>query len=155
MPDYKRGEIYYVSPSYAETGSEIWSGRPAVIVSNDELNRCRNCVEVVYLTTRPKQDSPSHVILHATGRQSTAMCEQISTVDKVRMTYSGDTPCACTKKELSEIDAALLYSLSLDAPAPVTTLDLDKTRLLAERDIYKRMYEDLLERFTGIVSVGA
>lgn len=35
------------------------------------------------------------------------------------------------------------------------TLDLDKTRLLAERDIYKRMYEDLLERFTGVVSVGA
>lgn len=155
MPDYKRGEIYYVAPNYSETGSEIWSGRPAVIVSNDDLNRNRNCVEVVYLTTRPKQDSPSHVVLHATGRQSTALCEQISTVDKVRMTYSGDTPCACTKKELSEIDAALLYSLALNAPAPVMTLDLDKTRLLAERDIYKRMYEDLLERFTGVVSVGA
>lgn len=155
MPDYKRGEIYYVAPSYAETGHEIWSGRPAVIVSNDELNRCRNCVEVVYLTTRPKQDSPCHVTIHATGRQSTALCEQISTVDKVRLTYSGSAPCACTRKELTEIDAALLYSLSLDAPAPVTTLDLDKTRLLAERDIYKRMYEDLLERFTGVVSVGA
>lgn len=155
MPDYKRGEIYYVALSYAETGCEIWSGRPAVIVSNDELNRTRNVVEVVYLTTRPKQDSPCHVILHATGKQSTALCEQISTVDKVRLTYSGSAPCACTKKELGEIDAALLYSLSLDAPPPVTTLDLDKTRLLAERDIYKRMYEDLLERFTGAVSVGA
>lgn len=65
------------------------------------------------------------------------------------MTYSGNAPCACTKKELSEIDAALLYSLSLDAPAPVTTLDLDKTRLLAERDIYKRMYESLLDRISG------
>lgn len=51
MPDYKRGEIYYVAPNYSETGSEIWSGRPAVIVSNDDLNRNRNCVEVVYLTT--------------------------------------------------------------------------------------------------------
>ena len=149
MPDYKRGEIYYVSPSYAETGSEIWSGRPAVIVSNDELNRCRNCVEVVYLTTRPKQDSPCHVVLHATGKQSTALCEQISTVDKVRMTYSGDYPCACTKKELAEIDAALLYSLALDAPPPVTTMDLDKFRLLAERDIYKGMYERLLDRISG------
>lgn len=155
MPDYKRGEIYYVAPSYTETGSEIWSGCFVVIVSNDELNCCRNCVEVVYLTTRPKNDSPCHVILHATGKQSTALCEQISTVDKVRMTFNGNVPCACTKKELAEIDAALLYSLSLDAPAPVTTLDLDKTRLLAERDIYKRMYEDLLERFTGVVSVGA
>lgn len=149
MPDYKRGEIYYVAPSYAETGCEIWSGRPAVIVSNDELNRTRNVVEVVYLTTRPKQDSPCHVILHATGKQSTALCEQVSTVDKVRLTYSGSAPCACTKKELGEIDAALLYSLSLDAPPTVTTLDLDKTRLLAERDIYKRMYESLLDRISG------
>lgn len=149
MPDYKRGEIYYVAPNYSETGSEIWSGRPAVIVSNDDLNRTRNVVEVVYLTTRPKQDSPSHVIIHATGKQSTALCEQISTVDKVRMAYSGNAPCVCTSKELSQIDAALLYSLSLDAPAPVTTLDLDKTRLLAERDIYKRMYESLLDRISG------
>lgn len=155
MPDYKRGEIYYVSPSYAETGSEIWSGRPAVIVSNDDLNRTRNCVEVVYLTTRPKQESPCHAVLHATGKQSTALCEQISTVDKVRLSFTPPAPCVCTKKEMAEIDAALLASLALAAPAPVTTLDLDKTRLLAERDIYKRMYEDLLERFTGVVSVGA
>ena len=155
MPDYKRGEIYYVSPNYAETGSEIWSGRPSVIVSNDELNRRRNVVEVVYLTTRPKEESPCHVILHATGKQSTALCEQISTVDKVRMTYSGISPRVCTKKEMSQIDAALLASLALDAPAPVTTLDLDKTRLLAERDIYKRMYESLLERITGVIATGA
>lgn len=149
MPDYKRGEIYYVSPNYSEVGSEIWSGRPAIVVSNDDLNLRRNVVEVVYLTTRPKEDSPCHVPIHATGKQSTALCEQITTVDKTRLNYNPPAPSCCTKKELAEIDAALLYSLSLDAPPPVTTLDLDKTRLLAERDIYKRMYEDLLDRVSG------
>ncbi len=149
MPDYKRGEIYYVNPNYSETGSEIWSGRPAVIVSNDDLNKTRNCVEVVYLTTRPKQDSPCHVTIHATGRQSTALCEQISTVDKLRLTYTPPSPSVCTKKEMAEIDAALLASLALDAPPVPVTIDLDKTRLLAERDIYKTMYEDLLNRLSS------
>lgn len=156
MPDYKRGQIYWVSPSYDETGAEIWkTNRPAIIVSADMLNMSRNVVEVVFLTTKPHPGSPTHVIIHATGRQSTALCEQISNVDKCRLSFYGSSPCTCTKKEMAQIDAALLASLGLDAPTPVTTLDLDKTRLLAERDIYKRMYEDLLERFTGIVSVGA
>lgn len=149
MPDYKRGEIYYVTPNYSEVGSEIWSGRPAVIVSSDDLNRCQNCVEVVYLTTRPKQNSPFHVPVNATGKPSTALCEQITTIDKSRLSYNPPAPVSCTKKELAEIDAALLYSLSLDAPPVTTTIDLDKTRLLAERDIYKRMYESLLDRISG------
>ena len=149
MPDYKRGEIYYVNPNYSETGSEIWSGRPAVIVSNDDLNKTRNCVEVVYLTTRPKLESPYHVTIHATGRQSTALCEQISTVDKLRPTYTPPVPSVCTKKEMAEIDAALLASLALDAPPIPATIDLDKTRLLAERDIYKTMYQDLLNRLSS------
>ena len=149
MPDYKRGEIYYVNPNYSETGSEIWSGRPAVIVSSDGQNKALNCVEVVYLTTRPKTDSPCHVTLHATGKQSTALCEQISTVDKLRLSFTPPRPCVCTKKEMAAIDAALLASLALDAPPAPATIDLDKTRLLAERDIYRNLYENLLNRLSG------
>lgn len=149
MPDYRRGEIYYVAPSYAETGTEIWSGRPAVIVSSDELNACRNCVEMVYLTTRPKEDSPFHVTVHATGKQSTALCEQISSVDKSRLSAQY---VRCTPKEMEAIDKALLASLGLDAPRVPATIDLDKMRLLAERDIYKNLYEKMLDRLSGVAA---
>lgn len=149
MPDYKRGEIYYVTPDYSETGHEIWSRRPAIIVSSDELNCRRSVVEVVYLTTRPKGESPCFVPIHATGRQSTALCDQISTVDKLRLRFTPPSPRVCTGKEMARVDAALLASLALDAPPVPTTIDLDKTRLLAERDIYKTMYEDLLNRLSS------
>lgn len=149
MPEYKRGEIYYVRSDYSEVGHEVWSGRPAIVVSNNDLNQTRSCVEVVYLTTRQKTDSPCHVTIHATGKQSIALCEQISTVDKTRLSFNPPAPCVCTKKEMAQIDAALLASLALDAPPVPTTIDLDKTRLLAERDIYKTMYENLLNRLSG------
>lgn len=146
MSEFQRGEIYYVSPSYAEVGSEIWSGRPAIIVSGNDRNRFSQAVEVVYLTTQPKDNSPVHVLINATGKPSTALCEQITTVDKIRLK---DQNVRCTPKEMAQIDAALLSSLALDAPPVKTVLDLDKIRLLAERDIYKNLYENLLDRLGG------
>ena len=110
MPEYQRGQIYYVNPSYAETGSEQWAGRPAVIVSNDHNNRHSQTVEVCYLTTKPKADLPTHVIVHATGRMSTVLCEQIATVDKVRLE---DGKMFCNSKEMAQIDEALRISLGL------------------------------------------
>ena len=112
MSDFSRGDIYYVNPSYSEVGHEMWSGRPAVIVSSDEQNRRLGVVEVVYLTTRPKENIPTHVIIYATGRMSTAICEQITSVDKVRMKDGG---CKCTPKEMAMIDDALRMSLNLPA----------------------------------------
>ena len=50
----KRGEIYYIESTYRETGSEQRGGRPAVIVSNDKNNENSEVVEVVYMTTKPK-----------------------------------------------------------------------------------------------------
>ena len=56
----KRGQIYYVRSNYREEGSEQRGGRPAVIVSNDKNNANSNTVEVVYMTTKPKTDLPTH-----------------------------------------------------------------------------------------------
>lgn len=58
----KRGEIYYIESTYRETGSEQRGGRPAVIVSNDKNNENSEVVEVVYMTTKPKNDLPTHVL---------------------------------------------------------------------------------------------
>ena len=49
-----RGEIYFVRPATNGVGSEQNAGRPAIVVSNDKANQYSPVVEMVYLTTQPK-----------------------------------------------------------------------------------------------------
>ncbi len=107
----KRGEVWYVEKGYS-VGSEQQSGRPAIIVSNDKNNTYSATVEVVYLTTQPKQDLPTHVTIRSLNRISTALCEQITTVSMERLgNYCG----TLTDQEMGEIDAAIKTSLGLPA----------------------------------------
>lgn len=111
MNDIKRGEIFYISRRGVTTGSEQFSDRPAVVVSNDRNNENSNTVEVVYLTTQPKTDMPTHCTIRSTGRISTVLCEQVHTVSVERVgKYIGQ----CTDVEMKNIDIALMISLSLD-----------------------------------------
>ena len=112
----KRGEIYYIQSYGNECGSEQRAGRPAIIVSNDKGNQSSSTVEVVYLTTQPKHDLPTHVVIRATGKESIALCEQVHTVAVERV---GDYCGECSKNEMQSVDIALLVSLSLDKFAPV------------------------------------
>lgn len=110
-----RGEIYYIKRG-PSVGSEQQAGRPAIIVSNDQGNTYSGTAEIVYLTTAPKTDLPTHVTIRSTLKQSTALCEQIQTVDGSRI---GDYIATCTDQEMSLIDAALMISLGIDAPEPI------------------------------------
>lgn len=105
----KRGEIYFIRPA-STVGSEIAKGRPAVIVSNDALNATSEVVEVVFLTTQPKKELPSHAHVEATGTPSTALCEQINTVSKSRV---GDYFGECSEEEMHAIDLAMMNALGL------------------------------------------
>ena len=93
------------------SGSEQHSDRPAVVVSNDKNNENSNVVEVVYMTTQPKTDLPTHVTVRSTGRPSTVLCEQVYSVSTERIgTYIGE----CSDKEMENIDIVLMISLQLD-----------------------------------------
>lgn len=107
----KRGDIYYVERVYnSEVGSEQHSGRPALIISNDILNESSDVVIVVYMTSKPKKNLPTHRIITTTGRASTVLCEQIYTVSKQRLkNYVG----SLTDEELASIENALKCSLEL------------------------------------------
>lgn len=105
----KRGEIYYIAHHYT-VGSEMAKGRPAVIVSADALNATAEVVEVVFLTTKPKKEMPTHVSIHSSRLPSTACCEQITTVSK---SLVGDYFGRCTEEEMADIDRALMASLDL------------------------------------------
>lgn len=108
--DVKRGEIYYISRGGYNTGSEQQADRPGVIVSNDKNNKNSQTLEVVYLTTQPKNELPTHCTIRSTGRVSTVLCEQIHTVAVERIgKYIG----VCTAQEMQNIDTGLMISIGL------------------------------------------
>lgn len=111
MNDLHRGEIYYISRGGASYGHEQQADRPAVIVSNEKNNENSGAVEVVYLTTQPKTDLPTHTVIRSTGRVSTVLCEQIVSVSVDRIAgYIGQV----SEQEQKNIDIALMISLQLD-----------------------------------------
>lgn len=84
-----RGDIYFIdlSPS---VGSEQGGKRPCVVVSNNMANRYSPCITVIPLTTSTtKANIPTHCDLSSetdgVRHSSTALCEQIRTVDKSRI----------------------------------------------------------------------
>lgn len=110
MDDIRRGEIFYIARGGATNGSEQFADRPAVVVSNDENNKHSGVIEVVYMTTQPKTDLPTHVTIRSTGRISTVLCEQVSSVSTERVNnYIGQV----SEQEMKNIDIALMISLQL------------------------------------------
>ena len=155
-----RGEIYFIKRGGQYQGHEIAKDRPGVIVSADHLNAGERFVEVVYLTTQPKREMLEHVPILSSGRCSTALCEQINSVSVERL---GNFYGRVSESELRDIDQALAHSLGLGyelcgggsephgenrefVENTQCEADYDLTKIMAERDAYKEMYEKLLDR---------
>lgn len=163
---FYRGEVYYVLPDGNEVGSEQHSGRPAIIVSNNQNNKNAATVEIVYLTTREKRAMLTHVYISTAQLPSTAICEQIFTVDKTRLgSYSGKL----TEREMKDVELAMMVSLGLDnylpkpkpveaptvaavpVPAPVAVPSVsdirgDLEKLRVQRDTYKELLMEVIGR---------
>lgn len=152
MRDYedwqiKRGDIFYIqNAKFYTTDPENKSGRPGVIVSCDELNAHSSVVEVVYLTTKDKRPIPTHTDVLCKV-PSTSICENINTVPKERL---GDFVRTCTVAEMAAIERGMLHSLGIAAVPLIEREDeeLDLTKISVEKDLYKRLYEQLLDRVT-------
>ena len=133
--DVKRGEIYYISRGGYNTGSEQQADRPGVIVSNDKNNKNSQTLEVVYLTTQPKNELPTHCTIRSTGRVSTVLCEQIHTVVERIGKYIG----VCTAQEMQNIDIGLMISIGLgDAGGRQRTKQLSLIRKKRKKQRRKR-----------------
>lgn len=109
MQSIHRGNVYYVEHTNS-TGSEQRGGRPAVVVSNDLANRFSPVIQVVFLTTRNKKNLPTHVPVINRGRNNTALCEQITSVDISRL---GSFEGKLTPEEMRRIDRGLSISLGI------------------------------------------
>lgn len=113
---HRRGEVWMVAadPGKPAVGTEIWSDRPAVIVSNNVINSRAGFAQVVYLSTSArKRSGPTHVILPAPDGRGDAMalCEQVHTVDASRLRRKMST---VPEEFIRELDASIALSLSIN-----------------------------------------
>lgn len=156
--EVKRGDIFYItySKNFNDSYSYDTTGRPGVIVSDDHLNRGSEYVEVVYLTTKIKRDMPTHVDVFC-KTPSTALCETIHTVEKDRI---GTYVRTVSDEEMEGIERGLRHSLGMNVPVasandaePNNDMELasmqKEIQLTAERDMFKKLYEDLLSKVVG------
>ena len=100
-------------PARPPVGTEIWSNRPALVVSAPQINDRAGFVCVVYLSrSNNKRVSPTHIEVPSTDcpEMSMALCEQVHTVDASRLVRRlGSVP----SEYIGEVDAAIAFALSL------------------------------------------
>jgi len=104
-----RGDVYWVDLNPTK-GSEINKKRPCVIVSASPINRARNTVVVVPLSTAARPRPPIVINVECLGKKVSAICDQIRTVDKSRLTQLAGN---LTAQNLDAVDDSLRQILSL------------------------------------------
>ena len=112
MADVRRGDVVIVNLD-PTIGVEIKKTRPAIVVSNDSINRFSQLVVVVPLTKNTAHLSPSHVVIaKGTARltfASKAVTEQIKAIDKQRIVKKlGTLPPAV----LAQVERAVKNTLA-------------------------------------------
>ena len=154
-----RGDIFWCPVMEVNADGELFVGspRPVIIVSNDRFNASCSNITVVPITTKEKKNLPAHVKISVNKIEGTAMCEKVSIATKDNLGYfCGSLP----QEQMGEIDKALCFQLSLEkATIHIGTaaesrpdfdlIDWKLTLVEQERDLYRKLYEQLLERFSG------
>jgi mRNA interferase MazF len=112
MADVRRGDVVIVNLD-PTIGVEIKKTRPAIVVSNDSINRFSQLVVVVPLTKNTAHISPSHVVIAKNTARLTfaskAVTEQIKAVDKQRIVKKlGTLPLAV----LAQVERAVKNTLA-------------------------------------------
>lgn len=154
----KRGDIYFIRDTRQSIGSEQRADRPAIIISNDRNNNHSSVYEVVYMTTQPKTDLPTHFIINSALCTSTVLCEQINSVYEERI---GEWIGTLTPEEMKQLDECLTVSVGINTKAEKEPAEIESLRQqlaeMTERQqtteqqakTYKEMYEFLLSKQLG------
>ena len=110
LTEIKRGQIYMADLNPV-IGSEQGGIRPVVVIQNDRGNHYSPTIIVAAITGQIKRELPTHTKLK-TGlpKESTALLEQIRTVDKSRLLEKIGEVSA---EEMSRITEALRVSIDV------------------------------------------
>lgn len=140
-----KGDIYYVSKDSLEDLNTytILPGRPAIVVSTAAVNNVQNVVSVVFMTSKPKMQHPAHFVTHCQGVTGTALCEEITTVDKSRL---GKYVGKLSDSELQKLDECLRHTFGLNGSDDTAT----KEELARADAIIERLYKNI-ESYKDII----
>lgn len=158
----QRGEIYWIDTNpHRELGEHVQrAGRPGIIVSSNSLNDKVPTAEIVFLTTRPKVESPTHCTIRSAEKMSTALCEQIQTISLEQI---GNYIGTCSDNEMNIVDACLAISLELEPGTMASPQEKTERRegegmerlylkaLKSKAEAYETMYKNLLEEYVTYV----
>lgn len=150
-----RGDIFYAT---MPDNMYRHKTRPVVIVSNNIGNEYSARVTVVPLTTQEKKPQPTHCEI-VSKVLSTALCEDVQNIPKDCL---GDFVRCCTEEEMKRIDECLLCALGIEkgtaeasedkkhqAAVSIKEQEPELKKALLERELYKNLYEQLLEKTIG------
>jgi mRNA interferase MazF len=112
--EYNRGDIVLVNFNPQKKATEIGKIRPAIIISDSELNEILDLVSVVALTTNLIDDAlPLRIRILKRGdlnRDSDAMVEQLRSVSKDRV---GQKVASLKDEELRVVEQGIKVMLGL------------------------------------------
>ena len=152
-----RGQIWYIKKGkkYMERSGGV---RPAIIVSNDELNSHVDRVMVVFLTTH-ETEHEDKVPVMVKNTQSYAICNNINTIFKDELRCYVDTVDDETMQKIEKQMAnslgigskdkafdVLSFCAGCDAEMEKNALQKEKMEIAQEANFYKRAYEELLAK---------
>lgn len=143
-----KGEVYYVCRDAVDSVSKytIEPGRPAIVVSSATVNATKNTVSVVYLTSKPKMDCPTHFITHCQNVSGTALCEDVMTVDKANI---GKFIGKLSDYEIEKLNNCLRATFDLDNAVPYAS-----NEDLAEANAKIAQLEKVIAAYKTILSGG-
>lgn len=104
----RKGDIYYVRHYNSNPRK---SGRPAVVLSGDRMNRDSDAVIVAFMSMDPNAIlDPFGVCIKSMGKRSYAITNKLSTITKDRLVN-----CAgrVTHEELTRLESSLCRALEL------------------------------------------
>jgi mRNA interferase MazF len=105
----RRGDVYWVNLD-PTIGSELKKTRPAVVVSNDSMNKFAARLIMMPLTSNVEKCFPGEVVIKLKGKKARALGDQIRSVDQSRL---GRKVGKLSAVELQAIDEALRITLAL------------------------------------------
>lgn len=163
--ELKRGQVRYIRYD-GGFGHEEAVGRPGIIVSSDEGIETSPVVTVVWTTTKVRNIGVA-VELNSTTQKSWALCSNVTTVDKRKIS---NVMCTLTDTEMAKVDLAIRKALGLPVKMEgvavdvveelnknivelETALELVKNRaaeLETDVQVYRRLYDRLLETYIDL-----
>lgn len=156
--EFLRGEVYWICLDDS-VGGEERTGRPAVIVSSNGLNRANETVTVAYMSSVGFATASRPSIIDPQKKRVRVLCDQLRTIDKSRLNKYMYT---ITEDETIRVEGALACTLGLPAPkmlrkdAPAAEQkqenpeNSDVAAMKLEIDMWRRMYEKTMDQLVEL-----